>query len=153
MYKSTIHTPASRCSAGTGISGGPARSVLEQMDDFDKQLKEKLEASFDITGNLASKDAAERAAEKVAEWRRNMDSLLDDDVQMIEEEGSIFGSETRDDVDGEIGVCDDTKTNYRRNSESIKSTDELKELVGKEPLDGKEKSNNQGQEQWRMILE
>jgi hypothetical protein len=153
MYKSTIHTPASNCSAGTGISGGPARSVLDQMDDFDLQLKEKLGASLDVTGNLGSKEAAERVAEKVAEWRRNMDALLDGEEGVMEEEGYVSGSGTGDEADDEIGVGDDVKTKYRRNGESIKLMDKLKELAGREPLDGKEKSNNQEEQQWRMILE
>jgi hypothetical protein len=152
MYKSTIHTPASNCSAGTGVSGGPARSVFDQMDDFDKQLKEKLEASFDVTGNLESKNAAERVAEKVAEWQRNMDSLFDGEEGAMEEEGYISGSGTGDEGDDEIWVDDDVKTKYRKNEEPIKSVDKFKELASKETSVGKEKSSEE-EGQWRMILD
>jgi hypothetical protein len=153
MYKSTVHTPASNCSAGTGVSGGPARSVLDQMDDFDMQLKEKLEASLDVTENLGSKDAAERAAEKVAEWRRNMDALLDSSYGPTEEEGYVSGPRTGDEVDDESGVGDDMETECRRNEEPFKLMDKLKELASKEPQKGKVTSNKEEEEQWKMILE
>jgi hypothetical protein len=151
MYKSTVHTPASNCSAGTGVSGGPARSVLDQMDDFDMQLKEKLEASLDVTENLGSKDAAERAAEKVAEWRRNMDALLDSSYGPTEEEGYVSEPGTGDEVDDATGVSDDMETECRRNEEPFKLMDKLKELASKEPQKGKVTSNKE-EEQWKMIL-
>ena len=141
MYKSTAHTPASNCSAGTGVSCGPARSVLDQMDDFDVQLKEKLEASLDVTENQGSKDAAERSAEKVAEWRRNMDALLDSSYGPTKEEGYVPGPGTGDEANDETGVGNDMETECRRNEEPFKLMDKLKELASKEPQKGKVTSN------------
>lgn len=37
-----------------------------------------LGACVEGTGNLQSEDVAQKAAERVAEWRRNIDNLLDD---------------------------------------------------------------------------
>jgi hypothetical protein len=126
------------------------------MDDFDVQLKEKLEASLDVTGNLQtaqSKNAAERAAEKVAEWRRNMDALLDNSEGGFEEDVYVSSSGTGDDADEEIGMDGDmeiesdldysaeTLPQHQQNM-SVEKV-EKKFSKSKEQLDGKEKSKNQ----------
>lgn len=86
MYMSTVHTPASSCSAGTGVSCGPARSFIATgTDDFERQLKERLEAHRDGAGDPRSKDAAGKAAEKVSEWRRQMADLLDNCDEGVED--------------------------------------------------------------------
>lgn len=152
MYKSTIHTPASNCSAGTGISGGPARSVFDPMDDFDMQLKEKLGASREVAGIVGSKDAAERAAERVAEWRRNMDALLDgEDGVMIEEEGYVSGEGMDDGIDDAKGeVPDGDKAGKNEDIDTF--LNDYKKSAGYQPLEERPARNNEETHR-RMILE
>lgn len=79
MYKSEVHTPASNCSAGTGVcSLGPPGSAIA-MDDFDRQLKEKLETLADDSMTYNREHAAEIAAQKVANWKQEIDDLLEYD--------------------------------------------------------------------------
>ncbi|KAI1090385.1 hypothetical protein F5B19DRAFT_324403 [Rostrohypoxylon terebratum] len=76
MYKSEVHTPASNCSASTGLcSLGPPESVIA-MDDFDRQLKEKLDTLNEDSATYDGKPATEVAARKAADWKKKIDDLL-----------------------------------------------------------------------------
>ncbi|KAI1129927.1 hypothetical protein F5Y10DRAFT_237021 [Nemania abortiva] len=116
MYKSQVHTPASSYSAGSGMcSLGPAGSAVF-MNDFDRQLKEKLEALDDDPVAYNSKLAAGLAAQKVAIWKQGIDDLLNDGKgegmvdphttadngdrnQRDEDNGRIGGAQEKDNLD------------------------------------------------------
>ncbi|KAI1341259.1 hypothetical protein F5Y15DRAFT_28926 [Xylariaceae sp. FL0016] len=80
MYQSNAHTPASNCSGSSVVSSGPVRTA-RYADDFEKQLGERLReaqaARYDEDRRMS--DEAMIGIERVADWKRSMAALFDDD--------------------------------------------------------------------------
>lgn len=85
MYKSEVHTPASGRSVGTSAGSLGEPDSVTAMDDFERQLKEKLDKLADDSTIQDSNLEAEQIAHKVAKWNQEIDDILNNEEDKHDE--------------------------------------------------------------------